>query len=355
MPAPGAEPAVSSPPEIELKEAQDNIMIPRVAEYLPEKPVQKTGNTKAIETFRNISWMQFSGTFLSLADNVITSDKGVTTGTKENLVNECTNMGLIAALMLTIVLPFSFDNINDWLEEDFPGSGFGFMDGYIGQQLTSSGIENAIGGLNDFTLVCYALSSCGFLVATGLPVLMLLCLGELGTDAGCEEFLRRVGHMTRAPYTLFVAGAFIGTVPSAVRYVLTVKTLPGLILVLIVIVTMTILCLVYTYSYVAGCVRAHNCINEFEELSLSNSEAQQDVETWFEKSGKTRGSVEDCLLDLSGIVVNPSQNSELIVNLDSFSRQCVALHYHKLRAESLGIALSQTDLYNLSCQALQAA
>jgi len=295
--------------------------------------------------------MQFSGQFLSLADNLITSDKGVTTGTKENLVNECTNVGLIAALMLTIVLPFSFDNINDWLEEDFAGSGFAFMDGYIAQHLTSPDIQNAIGGLNDFTLICYALSSCSFLVATGLPVLMLLCLGELSTDAGCEESLRRVGHMTRAPYTYFVTGSVFGTIPAAVRYVLTIKTLPGLILLLMVIVISTILCLVYTYSYVAGCVRAHNCINEFEELSLSNSEAQQDVETWFEKSGKTRGSVEDCLLDLSGIVVNQSQKSELIINLDSFSRQCVAMHYHKLRAESLGITLSQTDLYNL-CQAV---
>ena len=33
-----------------------------------------------------------------------------------------------------------------------------------------------------------------------------------------------------------------------------------------------------------SCVCAHNRINEFGELSLSNNDAQQDVEAWFEKS-----------------------------------------------------------------------
>ena len=48
-------------------------------------------------------------------------------------MNECTNLGLISALMLTIVVPMSLDNVNDWLEEDFVGSGFAYLDGWLGQ------------------------------------------------------------------------------------------------------------------------------------------------------------------------------------------------------------------------------
>ena len=48
-------------------------------------------------------------------------------------MNECTNLGLISALMLTIVVPMGLDNVSDWLEEDFAGSGFAYLDGWLGQ------------------------------------------------------------------------------------------------------------------------------------------------------------------------------------------------------------------------------
>ena len=38
-------------------------------------------------------------------------------GARDNLINECTNMGLISALMLTMILPMAYDHVNDWLEE----------------------------------------------------------------------------------------------------------------------------------------------------------------------------------------------------------------------------------------------
>ncbi|CAE7362309.1 unnamed protein product, partial [Symbiodinium microadriaticum] len=82
-------------------------------------------------------WSANTGGFLVLADKMIKSDesKGVVQGARDNLINECTNMGLISALMLTMILPMAYDNVNDWLEEDFPGSGFIFLDSYIGQQI----------------------------------------------------------------------------------------------------------------------------------------------------------------------------------------------------------------------------
>jgi hypothetical protein len=46
-------------------------------------------------------------------------------------VNECTNTGLISALMLTIVLPMSYESVTDWLEEDYVSSGYAFMDAVV--------------------------------------------------------------------------------------------------------------------------------------------------------------------------------------------------------------------------------
>ena len=37
-----------------------------------------------------------SGRFLVLSDNIVTEDKGVSTAARDNLVNECTNMGPLA-------------------------------------------------------------------------------------------------------------------------------------------------------------------------------------------------------------------------------------------------------------------
>jgi hypothetical protein len=41
-------------------------------------------------------------------------------------------------------------------------------------------------------LIFYVLGTFGFLASTVLTVIMLLCVGEISTDSGCEEFLRRV-------------------------------------------------------------------------------------------------------------------------------------------------------------------
>ena len=46
-------------------------------------------------------------------------------------MNECTNTGLISALMLTIVLPMSYESVTDWLEEDYVSSGYAFMDAVL--------------------------------------------------------------------------------------------------------------------------------------------------------------------------------------------------------------------------------
>ena len=74
-------------------------------------------------------------------------------------MNECTNLGLISALMLTIVVPMSLDNVNDWLEEDFVGSGFAYLDGWLGQHEG----ENQVRSLGKATNWVVASNCCFFI------------------------------------------------------------------------------------------------------------------------------------------------------------------------------------------------
>ncbi|CAE7551067.1 GAPDH, partial [Symbiodinium sp. KB8] len=94
---------------------------PRKEAEAPEVAgARKTGrNKKANEGYLASMWSANTAGFLVLADSMIKSDesKGVVQGARDNLINECTNMGLISALMLTMVLPMAYDNVNDWLEE----------------------------------------------------------------------------------------------------------------------------------------------------------------------------------------------------------------------------------------------
>ena len=139
-----------------------------------------------------------------LNDNIIMEDKGVSTAARDNLVNECTNMGplakaagsvkkvsspppdikppyplicfpklrgfcrhrfrgLISALLMTVVVPMAYDNVDDWLEEDYAGSGFAFQDSWIGQQLSESALQEAVTGFHDMSLICYFVGSVGYL------------------------------------------------------------------------------------------------------------------------------------------------------------------------------------------------
>ena len=42
----------------------------------------------------------------------------------------------------------TYDNVTDWLEEDFLGSGYLFLDGYIGQLLGADAVQQASSALN---------------------------------------------------------------------------------------------------------------------------------------------------------------------------------------------------------------
>ncbi|CAE6970657.1 hypothetical protein AK812_SmicGene35236 [Symbiodinium microadriaticum] len=335
MPSPAAEMEAAAPEKSE----QEGIYLKRVADFLPQRKVGMTGNPKAPDGIA-ASWLaMLSGRFLVLNDQIVTEDKGVSTAARDNLVNECTNMGLISALMGTIVIPMAFENVDDWLQEDFAGSGFAFQESWIGQQLSESTLQEVAQGLHDMSLICYFGGAVGYLCSTIATVVLLLCIGEIESDAGSVEFLRRVGGATRVPYLFWWNGGLF-VFPVVVRYLCVVKTLGGLIVLILSIVVPASLILLALNHYVRCCMTTHNCINEFEDLHLSPSEAEEDVNTWFQHS--QGGGLQDCLQDMA------LRHGKLVVCLDRISQQHVAMYYHKKQAENVGIPLSPAELYRLS-------
>ena len=348
-------------PREEGEPPRQEVPVERIGgDYLPDRKVTKSQHEKAGETlFACLMTMCFGG-FLTL------------TGSKDNVGNECTNIGLVSALMLTIIVPMSYDNLSDWLEEDYVGSGTAFAESYIGKQLSESQIENALPWLHDVSLFFYAVGINGFLSSTIASIGMLLCVGELSTDAGCTEWLKRAGIFVRAPYFLLLS-ATLFVYAVLLRWVLAVKTLPGLICVSVSCITGYLSYAVVCFVYVRSCIKAHNRIHDFEDLNLSEDHAREDVEAWWKQNVKTAGTLKDCLHALDGKLTSSQsglwpcitkaflgieQESTLVISLDGISKERVAMHYYKLRAESIGIKVSESklelELYQLCSQQLAA-
>ncbi|CAE7598430.1 unnamed protein product [Symbiodinium natans] len=281
------------------------------------------------------------GRFLTLADSVIRP--GAQLQARDGLVGECTNVGLISALMLTMVVPMTYENVADWLEEDYPGSGHLFVDSYLGQLAGEDAVAKAAPILNDVAMIFYLIGFAGFLCSTISTVLILLCVGELQTEMGCQQFMKRVGDFTRMPYLFFMVG-FYYAFAALIRYLVTVKTLGGLICLCIGMLLFAPCIALTCCFFVRCCIRAHNCMNEFEELHLADSEVDEDVDAWFAHNSRTR-TLEQCLIDLSGL----APESDLLIKLDGISQERVSIQFHKKHAKSLKIDLSPADLYRLAC------
>jgi len=341
-----------SPTKVAQEEGEDakKCTVRRVAEYLPPRSVLRTGNKKANEGYFASIWSANTGGFLVLADSMIKGDesKGVVQGARDNLINECTNMGLISALMLTMILPMAYDHVNDWLEEDYPGSGFIFLDSYIGQQLGEAQVHAASPTLNDFVLVFYVIGFAGYLFSTIMTVIMLLCVGEVQTEMGCHVYLKNIGFMSRMPYLCFLMGCLFA-VASALRFMVTPKTPGGLVALGLVCLFLVMGMFFGAPVLIQAAIKAHNTIHEYEDLRLSLSEAEEDVECWFSHN-PDGGPLRDCLQELGCFVQHQNRSCDVILPLDSISEHRVAYYFHKKQAETLGITLSPMDLYRLATE-----
>ena len=70
-----------------------------------------------------------------------------------------------------------------------------------------------------------------------------------------------------------------------------------------------------------------------EDLRLSLSEAEEDVECWFSHN-PDGGPLRDCLQELGCFVQHQNRSCDVILPLDSISEHRVAYYFHKKQAET---------------------
>ncbi|CAE7275763.1 unnamed protein product, partial [Symbiodinium pilosum] len=109
-------------------------------------------------------------------------------------------------------------------------------------------------------MIFYLIGFVGFLSSTITTVIMLLCAGEVQTELGCQEFMRRIGNYSRAPYLFFMVG-FLYAFASVIRYFVTMKTLGGLIILGLVMLIAAALISSTCDFFVRCCIQTHNGIN----------------------------------------------------------------------------------------------
>ena len=85
MPMPEADAPTVAVEVPEADEKSKTISMARVAEYLPQRFVGKTGNKKAPDDLRSCAISLVTGRFLVLTDNILTEDKGVSSAARESL------------------------------------------------------------------------------------------------------------------------------------------------------------------------------------------------------------------------------------------------------------------------------
>ncbi|CAE7248089.1 unnamed protein product [Symbiodinium microadriaticum] len=181
-----------------------------------------------------------------------------------------------------------------------------------------------------------------------MTVVMLLCVGEVQTEMGCHVYLKNIGFMSRMPFLCFLMGCLFA-VASGLRFIVTPKTPGGLVVLGLVVLFLIAGMFFGSPVLIQAAIKAHNVIHEYEDLRLSLSEAEEDVECWFSHN-PDGGPLTDCLQELGCFVQHQNRACDVILPLDSISEHRVAYFFHKKQAETLGITLSPIDLYRLSTE-----
>jgi len=170
-------------------------MLQRSAAYLPPTLVRNAGPPPC----KRVGWFAafrawITGAHLTLGDE--------REGSRQQVLDENINLGVISALFATMVLPMAFENVADLVspeeEADFLQSGF----------VKAFDIEaGEVGRIkSDITHFSFWLSSLAILTSLVICVTNLLGVNELGNDDRVYLFLSRMGFWARAPYVTLLLG-----------------------------------------------------------------------------------------------------------------------------------------------------
>lgn len=338
------------------------ILFERIAKALPPKRVVAGGDKIAPAGRWTALKALLTGGFVTLGvDEGDAFTRGSTGGKRDGMMAHYNNIGLICALMLTVVIPMSYDYHNDWLSEEWLEAS------YVATALGEETMATLIPILNDVSLILYAIGSAGYFFSVIMTVLVLLILTVLSDDVSSCIYDQLSGIYGRMPY-MFFGGGSLFMLASFIRWLFVIQTLGGLVASSAIGLSIGMFAFWVCIAYVRCCLQAGGYAQESSKpsLHLSQQEAEQDVEKWFE-TAPGGGTLESCLdglaavypnrVDSRGLVMGFSEknmaNKNMVIGLDGISALRVAIEYHRQRARIAGLELSGADLYWGAHQDLQ--
>jgi len=328
------------------KSRAGGIELIRVAEYLPSRIGKPNSGASAPKvSYFGALWKLCTGSFLTLTENY--ACEGPVDGIKQSVFDENVNLAVISALLLTLVVPMFFESWEDYLSEDFDGSGTLFIEGYIGSRLDENAVKVATRWLADIGHCFYLLSTGGFLFSTLASVYILLCVNEIGSDNGVSVFLRQMGAAIKLPYIFFSFGMVcFGAI--LLRCVFTVRSLEVLIIEMVGIVPMVSCFCFVSQIYCVQCTcHALHEIHNYEPLALTPAEVHEDVELYLQKAGPS-AEMADCLFNLQARTPTGA-----LVSLSSVTTALVKAAYHRKMLEWMGFEIPDSAIYQITRNAFE--
>jgi len=284
-----------------------------------------------------------SGAFLTLHED----SKGVD-GMKQNICDGVGNLGVVSALLLTLVVPMFYGSIDDFLvkrDEDYQSSGAAILDSWLCRQFDHDRIDDISRGLANLMHASYVISLVAFLFSTLSSVYILLCVNGLGDDNGAALFVQHMGKAIRLPYIFFTGGmAMFGGVLA--RLIFTVRSLEAMIIELVVAGVMVTSCcgLSQFYCVHCTCITLYNT-STHEPLVLTPTEVEEDVLAYFENAGPC-AALEECLWSLQA-----RTKAGACVPLSSVTRVLAKAAYHRKMVQILGLIVPDEAIYQVSSAA----
>lgn len=329
-------------------------LVERVANGLPPKTIVVTGGMRAPAGNWTALKSLLTGNFVTLgADELDAFTRGNTGGKREDIMTNNNNIGLICALMLTVVIPMSYDYANDWLSEEALESSF------LATALGEEAMVSVSPILSDFSLIMYVVGSAGYFFSVIMSVLNLLLATALSDDMTSCIYENLAGIYGRMPY-LFFAGGSLFMLASFVRWLFVLQTLGGVVASLAMGLTLGSFALWVCMKYVKCCLQAEGYaqVCRKQALHLNQQEAKEDVKKWLEIAPGC-GTLESCLDSLAALYPNGRSETtgtvgfseksmgkkNMVIGLDGSSELRVAIEYHRQRARMAGLELLDTDLY----------
>jgi hypothetical protein len=320
-------------PTVEKRQSTSDLpteTLPRAVSYLePVQVVKRNVSHKPVGMLR-AEFLMWTAGFITDEEE----DLGDITKLREVVFNESANMGIISALVATLVFPMWLENGGDYLGESE-------FEGLLADAAGHAWMEANANWLADISTFAYFASSVSFFFSVLASIYVLLGVNSMPTDEAVGNFVKNMGFAMKLPYLFFQMG-MICFISIIMRAVFEMKTYAYVVLIAVIVLP-----LVTTFHFLsqnrairslwnarAGCLA-------YTPFMLTKSAVELEVKAYFEHA-VDQVCLQECLRGMQAIAPDGAR-----VPVAPLTANMVTICFHKRRAAMLGLELSDADIYGL--------